>query len=359
MKKYRIGKLCMAVCLSLGMMLAPMGALKAQAAEIIATVNGTVMSGTTTELLKLSTSDGNMEIKLGSNTDTSSCKILLPGKNINVSVSHGSDGYLHAEKITTGKKETSVSVDSSSAATVTGTINSKTTSDVLYFDTKYGQMEIKLDTTTDMSGCTVLVADKTYSIVCARGSDAYMHALSISDSASGSSSSSGVVNNGLTPAPSGSISSELTVSSVTGTVNGKTTEELLYLDTKDGQMQIKIDSMTDSRSAVMLMPNKKLTVSFYHGSDEYLHAAKLSTSKEAMEEVQVDTSSTSDVTGTVNSKTTENILYLDTAHGQMELKLDKVSSISNCKVLISGKKVNVNCARGEDAYMHALTIVGA
>ena len=40
----------------------------------------------------------------------------------------------------------------------------------------------------------------------------------------------------------------------------------------------------------------------------------------------------------------------------MELKLDAVSSVNNLKVLVSGKKVTVTCARGDDAYMHAVTL---
>ncbi len=43
----------------------------------------------------------------------------------------------------------------------------------------------------------------------------------------------------------------------------------------------------------------------------------------------------------------------------MELKLDSVSSVNNCKVLVSGKKVTVTCARGNDAYMHAISITGS
>jgi hypothetical protein len=42
----------------------------------------------------------------------------------------------------------------------------------------------------------------------------------------------------------------------------------------------------------------------------------------------------------------------------MELKLDAVNSISNCKAFVNGKKLTVTCARGSDAYMHALDIVG-
>lgn len=42
----------------------------------------------------------------------------------------------------------------------------------------------------------------------------------------------------------------------------------------------------------------------------------------------------------------------------MELKLDTVRNVTNCKVLVSGKKLNVTCTRGSDAYMHAIDITG-
>ena len=63
MKKNRMIKVCMAFFLILGMLIMPAGQLKVQAAEVIATVEGTVMSGTTSELLLLSTKEGKMEIK--------------------------------------------------------------------------------------------------------------------------------------------------------------------------------------------------------------------------------------------------------------------------------------------------------
>ena len=100
MEKKKFSKLCTAFCLTLGLTLAPASSFQVQAAEVIATVEGTVMSGTTSELLKLSTKEGDMEIKLDSGTDASGCKVLLPDKKIFVSVSHGNDGYLHAVKIT-------------------------------------------------------------------------------------------------------------------------------------------------------------------------------------------------------------------------------------------------------------------
>ena len=35
-----------------------------------------------------------------------------------------------------------------------------------------------------------------------------------------------------------------------------------------------------------------------------------------------------------------------------------VSSMNNCKALVSGKKISVSCAHGSDAYLHAVNITG-
>lgn len=214
-------------------------------------------------------------------------------------------------------------------------------------------MQIKLDTTTNMSGCTVLVVDKSYSIVCARGSDAYMHAISIADSAS---VGIGNVDTSITPAPASAVTAK--TMTVTGTVSDKTKENLLYLSTNDGEMQIVIDNNTDSRNGLVLTPGRKLSVSVYNGSDAYLHAASITGAKESVYPAQTDANTKAEVTGTVGSKSTENMLYLKTKQGEMELKLDTLSSVVGCKVFVSGKKLTVTCARGSDAYMHALDIKG-
>ena len=361
MRKKKIYRMGLAFCLVLSMMLS-VSSLTVHAEEVIATVQGKVLSGTTDQLLKLSTQDGNMEIKLDSGTDTSNCKILLPDTKIKVSVSHGSDGYLHAVTITKETQTPGVTLDSSTS-TVTGTIGQKTKGDILYLNTDAGEMEIKLDTTTDMSGCSVLVADKYYSITCARGSDAYMHAVSIADAVKpttlpASAATATTVGTGLTPAPADASEVKTASGSVTGTVGEKTTETLLYLNTNEGEMQFVIESNTDTRRGMIFTKGNKLAVSFYHGSDGYLHAVNVVGVKGSTVESSLDTSSPATVTGTVNSKSTEDVLYLDTKYGLMELKLDSVQSVTNCKALISGKKLTVTCARGSDAYMHVLTISG-
>lgn len=352
MKNCRIVKACMVVCLVLGLLIVAGNPLTVRAEEAV-TVQGTVQSGTTSELLLLSTDGGRMEIKLDSGTDTSACKILLPGTKISVSVVHGSDEYLHATKITTDTPTVSLTIDTSAATTVTGTINDKTKGDVLYFNTPQGEMQIKLDTTTNMSGCSVLVVGKSYSIVCARGSDAYMHAISISDS---TSAGTGTVDTSITPAPAAAVTAK--TMSVTGTVSDKTKENLLYLSTSDGEMQIVIDNNTDSRNGLVLTSGRKLTVSVYNGSDAYLHAASIAGAKDSVFAAQIDTTTKAEVSGTVGSKSTENVLFLKTPQGEMELKLDALSSVVGCKVFVTGKKLTVTCARGSDAYMHALDIKG-
>lgn len=357
MKKNRIASLGISACLVFGIMMLPEAQMEVQAVEVMATVSGTVNSGTTADLLLLETSDGEMHIKIDSSTDTSECKMLLTGSKISVSVAHGNDEYLHAVKIGGTSQTPGISLDFSSSATVTGTIQEKSKPDLLYFKTSAGEMEIKLDATTDISGCKILVPDKNYSITCVRGSDAYMHAVSISDSSAGASSSgSGNYNSSYTPAPATEITSDTTW--VSGTVDDRTREDLLYFSTGGGVMEVKIDSNTDSRNGMVLTPDTKLTISVYHGSDGYMHAAKIIAAKDNYSSAQIDYSSTATVTGTVRSKSSENLLYLEMNGDVMELKLDVLSSVTGCKVLVEGKKISVTCARGSDAYMHATTIAG-
>lgn len=361
MKKHIMTKLGSMLCLVLGIVFVLPAQMRVQAVEAYATVQGSVMTGTTSSLLKLSTQEGMMEIKIDSGTDASGCKILLPGRSVGVSVNHGTDGYLHAVTITAGTQVQSITLDSSTNVTVTGTINNKSGDSILYVDTAQGEMQIKLDQATDMSGCSMLVVDRTYAITCARGSDAYLHAVSIADSLQGnvsgaSSGASSPTGSSQSPSPETVVTAER--STVTGTVDSKTREDLMYLSTAYGEMQIVIDNNTDSRNGMFIMPGRTMIVSVYHGSDAYMHAAVIMGSKETVQPASVDTSAASTVTGTVNARSNENMLYLQTQYGEMELKLDTVRSMTGYKVLTADRKVTVTCARGSDAYMHVLDIVG-
>ena len=184
-------------------------------------------------------------------------------------------------------------------------------------------MEIKLDATTDVSGCSLLVVGKSYNITCMRGSDAYMHAARIYDIGVAApttpigtpgtnpplinppvNGTTGILP-GTTTTPVSTISpapaSPVNVSTVTvsGTATEKTKEGLLYLSTNEGEMQLVIDNNTDTRSGVVLTPGNKLTVSCYRGSDAYMHAASIVGVKDNTGTVEIDKSSPATVTGTV------------------------------------------------------------
>ncbi len=354
MKKYkRSARLCMTALAACGMLLAPAGAkLKVQAEEVIATVQGRVMEGTTAKLLYLDTSDGKMEIKIDGSTSTGNCKMLLPDKKISVSVANGNDGYLHAVTISENGENPSVELDTSKVSNVVGTVNEKTTENVLHLDTAQGEMELKIDKNTDLSNCSVLVVSGKYVVSCARGEDAYMHAISIADVAaapvpatdtSQTYSQTPVVN------PTGETRS------VTGTVKDNSEESTLYLATSEGTFAFKIDDSTETSKGMVMTPENRMMVTYFRGSDNLLHAVSLVGVKDSSS-ASVDTSSQATVIGTVKKQSTENILVLDTSAGEMELKMDKVAGPSGCKVLVEGKKISVTCSRGDDAYMHALTV---
>lgn len=356
MKKYkRSARLGMAALAACGLLLVP-AEMEVRAEEVIATVQGKVMEGTTAKLLYLDTSDGKMEIKIDGSTSTGNCKMLLPDKKISVSVANGNDGYLHAVTISESGESPSVSVDTSKISSVVGTVNERTTEDVLHLDTAQGEMELKIDKNTDLSNCSVLVVSGKYVVSCARGEDAYMHAVSIADVAAAPSTSASQTSTAAqtyNQAPVVNVTGE--TRTVTGTVKSNTEETTLYLATSEGDFTFKIDSSTDTSKGMVLTPDNRLMVTYFRGSDSNLHVTAIVGVKDSSS-ATVDTSSQATVIGTVKGKSTENILVLDTSAGEMELKMDKVAGLSGCKVLVEGKKVTVTCARGDDAYMHALTI---
>ena len=302
-------------------------------------VNGTVDSDTTSSYLYLNTAQGKMTIAIDSDMDLSGCKMLLPDKKVVVECHRGSDAYLHASKI----YEQSAVVDSSNSTTVYGTVTSKTTEDIIYLSTTSGTMQIKVDATTDMTNCHVITVGQVLYITTARGSDAYMHAISIRDNNSSQLSSDTITIDGIT------------MPYLTGTVASNTTSSLLYFSTSGGTMIIKYDSNTDYTGCLTLIPGQAITVACYRGNDAYMHAAKIVNNGDAGYASAGTYSTTADFTGKVSSSSTLNTLYLVTDGGTMQIKLDTSTSLSTLPLII-GEKVTVTCGHGSDALWHAINI---
>lgn len=335
-----------ALAVTFGILLALAPGMKADARTLLATVQGTVSKGTTSEVLKLySSSSGNYVIKIDNDTDTSRCKVLVPGKAVTVGIYRGDDAYLHADNIVSGKVNGSVTIDSN-RATVTGKVMEATTEEILYLDTSSGEMHIKLDTTTDYSGIKLMTVGKQISVVTSRGSDAYMHAISIAENSNNTTTTT-------SSSSSSSSSAPANTTTVTGTPTDKSTSNVLYLNTSGGVMYLVVDSGTDTSGGFMFTPGNKVTAYVYRGDDANMHAAKVVGTRASGATVG---SSTMTFSGSVEGNSTEEIMYLNTSGGVMKFKLDSGTTLNNAKGLAKGRIVTVTGAVGSDEFWHALTI---
>lgn len=308
------------------------GSLPVMAAPSDSTVrvSGTVENDTSDVTLYLKTSDGVMQIRLDNSTDTSECRLLVVGSTVSADVYRGDDAYMHAKKLISG---TATTVDTSNEVTVKGKVAAGTTNSLLYLKTNEGTMKIKLDGNTKLNGVGVLYVGKSLSVSVARGSDAYMHAISLELYTE--SSHPGAV-------------------SVPGIVASGTSQSVLYLSTDDGIMKVKIDPDTDVSAGRVLIPGNKVTAEVYRGSDAYMHASKIVGLSDSL-----SSNSTTTVRGAVSEGTTTSILHLLTedSGGVMYIKIDNSTDMSRCGLLLEGQYLYVDVARGSDAYMHATKIV--
>lgn len=381
--KTRFTPIITAAMLSIGAVVASAAFLAAdpmvsEAAE--STFSGTVSDETTPSVLFLKTTGGTMQIKLDQTTDTSAAKFILPGNSVSCNCYTGSDEYWHASKIVGSSAAGRIEVDTSKQATVTGKVGKGTTETLMYLEMSNGTMELKIDTSTDVSGLSSIIIGKNVQAVCARGVDAYMHALSISDmtasagtlnsvSTTATAATAGNANtlqvdtiaaaqaaNGAANDTQTGVTATTSESSISGIVDAKTTASTLYLNTSGGVMEIKIDSTTDTGSCHTLIPSESVSVVYYRGSDACNHASSVTKSSSKASAVAALSGSTLDISGTVSSKTNESTLFLDTSGGVMQIKLDSSTDFSGCRFLLKGKQVNVKCQVGSDEFFHAISI---
>ncbi|MBO4458421.1 MAG: hypothetical protein J5802_11945 [Butyrivibrio sp.] len=313
-----------------------------KAADI--TFTGKVDSKTTAETLYLSTSGGTVEIKIDSSTDTSEAKFLFSGTKVTVNCTRGSDEYWHATSIKGDPKAKKADVDSSKTSTVKGKIAKGTTEQIIFLKTNDGTMEIKVDSETDFSNVKCILLGREVTIECARGSDAYLHAISVSDVS--------------TTVSRGSVDTSKYGTGVVGTVSNDTTSNVLHLKTSAGKMEFVIDTNTDGSDGRALIPGQKVSVYFYRGNDAWNHTTKIvneSTSKSAT--VSLDERSKFTVKGKVRDDTNENTLFLGTKEGKMEIRLDSNTQFPNYPFILKDKKVEVTCECGSDGYNHAISVV--
>ena len=326
-------------------------AIKAEAASN-GTVNGTVASGTTDTLMKLNTTQGTMLIKLDSDVVISGSGAIFEGAKVAVDWKYGNDGYLHTSRIVvSGTTNWGAVIDTLNFITIQGTVLKDTDVSTLLLDYNGSALKIRMDSTTAWDNCHYIYPGRQISVTIARGSDAYFHALKISSTLI--NGTNGTQNS--TTGTQTTLADGRTLSTVSGVVQDGATDSLFRLSVNGNIMKIIIDSDTDLSGIHALIPGTTITVSVYRGSDAVLHAysmvGSISTTASGAR-----SGSIVNVTGTVQTKTTDNILYLNTSGGQMIIKLDPDTSIGTTGLLVLNKTVTVGVQRGSDSYLHAVTI---
>ena len=142
--------------------------------------SGTVNANSTKDMLYLNTSGGTMQIKLDNNTDTSACKVMYSGQPVKVEVYRGNDEYLHAAKITWSEGTYSQASLDSNTVTVTGTAVEITKDYTLSLSTSGGTMKIRVDGNSNLGDEKAIFIGKVYNVTVARGTDEYLHVVSVS-----------------------------------------------------------------------------------------------------------------------------------------------------------------------------------
>jgi len=328
----------------------------AEAAE--SSFSGTISDKTTSDVLYLITSGGTMEIKIDATTDLNSAKFLLPGYKVTCNCYTGNDEYWHASKITGTSVAGSASVDTSKQYTVNGTVAKGTNEETLFLKMSDGTMELKIDPTTDVTGVRMFLLGGSLQVVCSRGSDAVMHALSIKDYNSSTAVTTAALNTttaATTTTSTSAVPAGTPTYNVSGTIEKSSTTSVLYLTTSGGTMQFKIDSGSNAGCRA-LIPGQKATATYYRGSDEWLHVCTLVNNTSKLSATTTLDSNRLTVSGTVGADTSESTIYLNTSGGTMQIRMDSATDFSGCPVLIKGKSIQVVCQRGADEYYHAVSI---
>ena len=241
----------------------------------------------------------------------------------------------------------------SDAATGTfiGTVSEKTTYDVLFLVTKGGTMEIKIDANTNFENAKFLLPGYKLECTCYTGEDAYWHASNVKGNS--------------TPGAAAVDASKLY--SVTGTVAKGTNEGVLCLKLSDGTMQIKIDSTTDCSGVRNFILGRQVQVIAAKGTDGSLHAQTISDTSTSAYTVISSVNgftgsgqtavSSATASGKVDKSTTASTLVINTTSGQMKIKLDSNTDISQSRVLMPDTIATVEYYKGSDDSFHANTVV--
>lgn len=239
------------------------------------TVSGTVASGTRQNKLLLNTTSGQMTIRIDTGTDTSACHVLKEGQKVTATVAGATDGYLHAVKLEDGSDSTTAAKEGTmgdagmltgqKTVTVTGTVMTDSTDDVMLLSSSGQTMKLRLDSGSKGTNLSAIVPGYSYSVSLYLGTDGYNHVASITNLAGEDAGTGKNVNTAKTL-------------DVSGTVTEARCGYLKLKDAAGSVMTIRLDTTTDTSKCRILRTGRKIKVTCAYASDGYLHATALARS---------------------------------------------------------------------------------
>ena len=179
----------MAACLLTAFVLLPFEIIHTTAASASSdtpetiTVTGKLCFGSKSDMVNLEMEGIMMKLKLDSNCSLSQSRILIPGNSVRADIyRNDDDGYMHAVSFMANYElDPDASVDRTDPVTLTGRVSSGSDANIIYLNVDGNIMKIRLDSTTDYSKCRVIEGDKIIHVIAGKGSDSFLHAISISE----------------------------------------------------------------------------------------------------------------------------------------------------------------------------------
>lgn len=146
--------------------------------------------------------------------------------------------------------------------TVTGTVMSDSTDDVMLLSSSGQTMKLRLDSGSKGTNLSAIVPGFSYSVSLYLGTDGYNHVASITNLAGNDAGNGRNVNTAKTV-------------NVSGTITEARCGYLKLKDASGSVMTIRLDTTTDVSKCRILRTGRKIKVTCAYASDGYLHATAL------------------------------------------------------------------------------------
>lgn len=222
---------------------------------------------------------------------------------------------------------------------VTGTVKSGSDTNMIKLNVDDQEMKIKIDSSTDMSQCKVILEGNKISADIYVGSDRYLHATRVSIASGSSGNASGAK-----------------TCMLSGTIKNGTNNKVIKLETILGDFDIKFDSATDMSKLSYLAIGRNIAVTICKDAAGGYYATVISDGDNVTTAQTSNSTNTSgssaDMSGKITSSSNAGTLYINNQSGTLTVKVDSSTNTSKGVVLVNDANINAKVYTGSDGCLH-------